>query len=54
MKFVPKKKEKETITIRIPSELLEAVDQKAGENDISRNELINQCIEYALSNMEQE
>ena len=51
MKFIPKKREKESITIRLPAELLEAIDLKAGENNISRNELINQCIEFALSNM---
>ena len=54
MKFVPKKKEKEAITIRIPTELLEIIDRKAGENDLSRNDLITQCIEFALSNMDNE
>jgi len=51
-KFVPYKKEKDSITIRLPSELLQAIDQKAGAIDISRNELITQCIEYALRNMD--
>ena len=54
LKFVPKKKEKEAITIRIPTELLEIIDRKAGENDLSRNDLITQCIEFALSNMDNE
>lgn len=51
-KFVPKKPEKEVISIRMPSQLLAEVDRRAGEADISRNELINQCIEFALSRME--
>ena len=54
LKFVPKKKEKEAITSRIPTELLEIIDRKAGENDLSRNDLITQCIEFALSNMDNE
>ena len=51
-KFVPKKSEKEVISMRIPVEMLEEVDAKAAAFDISRNELINQCIAFALANME--
>lgn len=50
--FKPKKTEKEVISIRIETGLLEKVDSLSALNDISRNELIVQCIEYALSNME--
>lgn len=50
-KFIPKKSEKEVISLRIPARLLEEVDAKAARFDLSRNELIIQCIEYALSNM---
>lgn len=53
-RFIPKKVEKEVISIRIPSELLQKVDRKSGEFDISRNELIVQCIEFALSHIEEE
>jgi len=49
--FKPKKQEKDVISIRIDSETLAEVDKIASENDISRNELIVQCIQYALDNM---
>lgn len=52
--FVPKKPEKDVISVRISTELLAELDEKAAANDISRNELINQCIRFALSNMENE
>ena len=50
--FTPKKQDKEVISIRLPSELLRAVDQAAAQTDISRNELINQCIQFALSHID--
>lgn len=49
--FVPKKPEKDVISIRMPTELLSAVDMAAAGYDISRNEFINQCILFALDNM---
>ena len=51
-KFRPIKPEKEIISIRIEKNLLSDVDKLAARIDISRNELINQCIEFALSNLE--
>ena len=51
-KFVPKKPEKEVISMRIASETLAEIDKKSAQIGISRNELINQCIIYALSNMD--
>lgn len=51
-KFVAKKPEKEIISLRISSDTLQEVDAKAAAVDISRNELINQMIAYALANME--
>ena len=51
-KFSPKKADKEVTTIRIPKEILDQIDAKSAEYDISRNEFINQCILYALRNME--
>ena len=38
--------------MRISSDLLKILDEKAAEIDISRNELINQMIVFALENME--
>lgn len=51
-KFIPRKLEKEVISMRISSELLATIDEKAAKIDISRNEFINQCIRFALENME--
>lgn len=51
-KFVAKKPEKEIISLRISVDTLQEVDAKAASIDISRNELINQMIAYALDNME--
>ncbi len=51
--FLPKKQEKEVISIRIASDLLAVVDQKSASFDISRNEFINQCILFALGHMDE-
>ena len=51
-KFLPKKPEKEVISMRISTETLKIVDDKAAAIGISRNELINQMITYALENMD--
>ncbi len=51
-KFFPKKTEQIVTTIRVPKDVLELIDKKSAIVDISRNEFINQCILYALQNME--
>ena len=51
-KFTPRKPEKEVISLRLAISTLEEIDEKAAEIGISRNELINQMIQYALLNME--
>ena len=51
--FSPKKEEKEVISIRLPSKLLKQIDENAAKADLSRNELINQCIVFALNHIEQ-
>ena len=38
-------------TLRIKYNTIEMLDQLATNLDMSRNELINQCIEYALENL---
>lgn len=53
-KFSPKKADKEVTTIRIPKEVLEIIDMKSAAYGISRNEFINQCILYAIKNMDDE
>lgn len=49
--FIPQKQDKEVISIRLPSELLKEIDANAAKSDISRNEFINQCIVFAMSNL---
>lgn len=51
-KFIPKRQEKEVISMRISIELLREIDRQAAAIGISRNEFINQCITFALDNME--
>lgn len=52
-KFVARKPEKEVISMRISVDTLQILDEKAMEAGISRNELINQMILFALANMEE-
>ncbi len=52
-KFLPRKPEKEVISMRLSLELLAEVDRRAAQFDISRNELINQCILFALAHMDE-
>ena len=52
-KFVARKPEKEVISMRISTDTLQILDDKAAETGISRNELINQMILFALANMEE-
>jgi metal-responsive CopG/Arc/MetJ family transcriptional regulator len=46
--FNPRKAEKTVISIRIQTSTLETVDSIAADIDLSRNEFIVQCIEYAI------
>ena len=52
-KFIAHKPEKEVISMRISVDTLQILDDKAGEIGISRNELINQMILFALANMDE-
>ncbi len=53
--FEPYKKpaanEKIVTTIRIDEKTLNEIDNVASKINVSRNELINQCIKYALENL---
>lgn len=53
-KFLPKKADKEVTTIRIPKNVLDMIDMKSATYGISRNEFINQCVLYALKNMDED
>jgi len=54
--FQPSKRiisnEKLVVSIRMDINRINRIDEIASQIDISRNELINQCIEYALNNIE--
>ena len=51
-KFIARKPENEVISLRISSDILKTIDNKSAEIGISRNELINQMIQYSLDNMD--
>lgn len=50
--FEVKKPTSSNKTIRMPDSLIERLEKIATKNDISFNQLINQCCEYALKSME--
>lgn len=54
--FQPSKKpinnEKIVVSVRMDISRINKIDEIASKIDISRNELINQCVEYALNNLE--
>ena len=52
LKFNPTKSEKLVITIRIEDYRIEELDQIASKINISRNELISQCLDFAVKNIE--
>lgn len=52
--FKPTKQEKVVISIRIDSEILKTIDEQSYKTDISRNEFIVQCINYALGHIDKE
>ena len=49
--FIPKQYKKDPITIRVTFQKLEKIDKLAASYNLSRSELINQCIDYALEHM---
>ena len=51
--FVVKKQEKEVISLRLPLETLREIDTRAARAGVSRNELLNQMIVYALAHSEE-
>lgn len=50
--FRPVKQEKTIISIRMDVKLLKKIDRISIKTDISRNELVVQCIEYAIDNID--
>lgn len=49
--FQIKKPQSSNKTIRMPDELINRLQTIADQNDISFNQLVVQCCEYALDNM---
>ena len=52
--FTIKKNESFNKTIRMPSDLIERLERIAREEDISFNQVVVQCCEYALENFKNE
>lgn len=54
--FQPSKRsisnEKVVVSVRMDINRINKIDEIASRIDISRNEFINQCVEYALTNLE--
>lgn len=49
--FKPTKTEKTVISIRLDVNMLKKFDEISAKTDISRNEFIIQCIDYAIKNI---
>lgn len=52
VKFIPSKNEKIVISIRLEIDKINKIDEIANKINISRNELINQCLDFSLNNLE--
>lgn len=53
-RFFPKPYSQESITLRLPCELLETIEHYAFDSDMSRTAFINRCVEFAISEIESE
>lgn len=49
--FEIQSQQKSNKTIRMPNELIDKIQTLADQNDISFNQLVVQCCEYALGHM---
>lgn len=49
--FKIKNQQKSNKTIRMPNDLIDKLQSIADKNDISFNQVVVQCCEYALDNM---
>ena len=54
VQFNPQKEEKEVISLRISTNMIKELDEKANLFEMSRNELIIQSIRFALDNISKE
>lgn len=51
MDFIIKKPTSSNRTIRMPDALIEKITQLAAQQDISFNQVVVQCCEYAIENL---
>jgi predicted HicB family RNase H-like nuclease len=49
--FIVRKPESSNKTIRMPNEMIERLEKIAADNDISFNQLVIQCCDYALKDV---
>lgn len=49
--FIPKQYKKDPITVRISADKLAQIDRMAAQFSMSRNEFINQCIDYTMEHI---
>ena len=49
--FVPKPYKKEAVTIRFDDAILHRLERVADQYGLSRNELVVQCVQFALDNL---
>ena len=54
VQFNPQKEGKEVISLRISTNMIKELDEKANLFEMSRNELIIQSIRFALDNINKE
>jgi len=51
MEFIIKKPKSSNRTVRMPDDLIEKINKLANEQDISFNQLVIQCCEFALGHL---
>jgi len=52
-KFIPKIPDRSVISIRLENELIADIDELSKSKKMSRNELIRQCIVFALQRLDE-
>jgi len=52
-KFIPKIPDRSVISIRLENELIANIDELSKNKKMSRNELIKQCIVFALQRLDE-
>ncbi len=50
--FIPKEDKKKVVSIRVDINMLDEIDKLADQSNLSRNNFIIQCIDYAIKHIE--